>query len=309
MEIKEYTNEFFNNSKSIRIYNSYEPYYLFEMRRYYETNNIECIEANDTDLDIYLKYFTNVKYVYLNSHAKCLEEVNKLTNLKGISLSDNQLKEINDDLLEKIEYLEINYIEKRDVDFARFKSLKHLRLLNYPFENLKVTNNLYSFEIDKAPKLTILNGLNTNLLKKLKLENICNLQSIELECPKLSSFYIYDSKKVINLESFLETCKFLQSIVIISYSDKNAILQNLRFIAELNDLEEFRTNFKILDGNLEPLLKLKEVTISRFYRNYNVKDKELPHITVCISDGYVGKRVRLDALELGKEDPRITWLK
>lgn len=307
MEIKEHTDDFFNNSKSIKISNSYEPYYLFEMRRYYEKNNIECIEANDTDLDIYLKYFTNVKYVYLNSHATCLGEVNKLTNLNGISLCNHQIKEIDDNILEKIEYLEIYYYEKKQVDFSKFKSLTHVRLLNYPFDYLEITNDLYSFEIDEAPKLNVLKGINIKNLTKLKLENLKNLQNIELECPKLTSFYIYDSKKIINLESFLETCKKLKSIDIISYSDINAILKSIKFIDKLNYLENFRTNFKILDGDLKPLLKLKEGIISKFYRNYNLKDKDLPHEEVFINDNGIIKRVKLCSLKNGKRDSRIIW--
>ena len=78
--------------------------------------------------------------------------------------------------------------------------------------------------------------------------------------------------------------------------------------SELKFLEYFGTNYKILDGNLKPLLALKEANISSHYRNYNLRDKELPHVTVCISEGTHGYRVRLDLLELGKEDPRITWL-
>jgi hypothetical protein len=55
-------------------------------------------------------------------------------------------------------------------------------------------------------------------------------------------------------------------------------------------------------------LALQEANISSHYRNYNLRDKELPHVTVSISEGTYGYRVRLDSLELGKEDPRITWL-
>ena len=40
-----------------------------------------------------------------------------------------------------------------------------------------------------------------------------------------------------------------------------------------------------------------------------MKDSKLPYVTVCISDGYVDKCLRLDPLELGKEDPKITWIK
>ena len=309
MEIKEYRDDFFDNAKKIQIYNSYEPYYLYEMRKYYEENNIECIEASDTDLDVYLKYFNNIKYLYLNSQAIHLEEVNKLPNLNGISLCNNQIKEIDEKILEKLEYLEIYYFDKKQVDLSKFKSLKHLRLLNYPFENLEIHNELKSLEIDEAPRLTRLKGVNSIFLENLKLENIENLSTIELDCTELKSFYIYDSKKVTNLESFLSTCKKLKSIVIISYSDSKAVLKNINFINELENLEYFRTSFKILDGNLNPLLKIKDAVICNFYKNYNLEDKDLPHIYVSIDiDGKV-KKVKLESLELGKDDPRIIWLK
>jgi hypothetical protein len=84
--------------------------------------------------------------------------------------------------------------------------------------------------------------------------------------------------------------------------------QYLNFIKELKFLEYFGTNYRILDGNLKPLLTLQEANISSHYRNYNLRDKDLPHITVYITEGNCGHRVRLDTLELGKEDPRITWL-
>ena len=49
-----------------------------EMKRYYIKNNISCIEAADTDLNVYLRHFSNVKYIYLHPDAVHLEEVNKL---------------------------------------------------------------------------------------------------------------------------------------------------------------------------------------------------------------------------------------
>ena len=64
-----------------------------------------------------------------------------------------------------------------------------------------------------------------------------------------------------------------------------------------------------MDGDLKPLLKLKDVVVCPFYKNYNLKDKDLPHTMVWIQEGNIGKKVRLDSLELGKEDPRILWVK
>ena len=196
-----------------------------------------------------------------------------------------------------------------NVDFRQFKSLKHLRLKNYPFEKFKIDTELISLSIDKAPKIKKLNGVNTNSLMKLKLENITKLETIDLECTKLKSFDIYDSKKIINLEEFLESCKNLIEISITSYSDLNAILNSVGFMNNLEQLEYFRTNFKIIDGDLKPLLKLKDVVVCPFYKNYNLKDKDLPHTMVWIQESNISKKVRLDSLELGKEDPRILWVK
>jgi len=308
MEIKEYTDEFFNNSKKIIIYNSYEPYYLYEMKKYYKQNNIECIDALDTDLDVFLPSFNNVKYIYLNSDAVHLNEINKLSNLNGISLTDKQLNKIDLKILEQLEYLEINYISQTIIDFNTFKSLKHLRLRNYPFNMLDIQNELISFSIDNAPKLNNLKGVNTNTLKKLKVENNKKLETIELNCPMLISFEIYDSKKVINLEKFIESCKNVTDVSITAYSDYKAELRTIKFIEELTNLKTFITNFKILDGDLKPLLKLNDANIVRFYKNYNLKDKDLPHIEVFIREGNIIKVVQLDSLELGKEDPRIMWM-
>ena len=332
MEIKEYNDDFFNNAKTIDIYNSYVPYYLSVMKRYYENNNVECIVASDTDLDVYLKYFPNVKYIYLNNFAVHLEEVNiNLKYLNGISLATSQISEIDNEILENVEYLEIYYNKKMKIDFTRFKSVEHLSLVNYPYEDIKVENDLITFRLKNATKLTSLKGVNSKNLTKLvideapkllnikdidtsnviemTIENLRNLETIELICPKLTKFRIWDSKKMINLEDFLGTCTNLKSLEILSYSDLKAVLKNVNFIDNLNYLEYFKTCFKILDGNLKPLLKLKEADILIFYRNYNLKDKDLPHIMVSIADPryYCGKSVRLDSLELGKEDPRILW--
>ena len=300
--------DFFDNSKTLEIYNSYEPYNLHLMKKFYKENNIECIEALDTDLDAYLKYFADVKYIHLHAEAVHLEEVNKLHNLNGISLSNTQIKDIDESILQKIEYLEIYYMRKKRVDFSRFKSLKHLKLKNYPFEDLNIDNNLVSLEIVDASKIIVLKEINTNCLEKVKLSFLKKLENIEFDCSKLTLLYIFDCKKISDLEKLLYSCVNLKELDVITYSIKGGIFNNLNFIKELKFLEYFGTNYKILDGNLKPLLALQEANISSYYRNYNLRDKELPHVTVCISEGTYGYRVRLDSLELGKEDPRITWL-
>ena len=186
--------------------------------------------------------------------------------------------------------------------------LKHLKLKNYPFEDLKIDNNLVSLEIVDASKIIELKDINTDCLEKVKLSFLKKLENIEFDCSKLTLLYIFDCKKISDLEKLLYSCVNLKELDVITYSIKGGIFNNLNFIKELKFLEYFGTNYRILDGNLKPLLALQEANISSYYRNYNLRDKELPHVTVCISEGTYGYRVRLDSLELGKEDPRITWL-
>ena len=66
---------------------------------------------------------------------------------------------------------------------------------------------------------------------------------------------------------------------------------------KLLKLEVFATNYKIEDGDLSYLLKLKDVNITPFYNHYNLKDKQLPHEEVVINDKGIIKRVRVCSLE------------
>ena len=85
-------------------------------------------------------------------------------------------------------------------------------------------------------------------------------------------------------------------------------LSSLAFLERLRELEVFETNYKIENGNLHPLLRLKEANITAFYPNYSLRDKELPHISVPIYLNGTIQRVELEQLELGKDDPRIQWV-
>ena len=148
----------------------------------------------------------------------------------------------------------------------------------------------------------------SNNLIKLELNDLGKLNVIDLNCPNLKFFKIYDSKKLTNLEDFLGTCKKLREIKINSYSDFNATLKSIDFINNLDELEYFSTTFKILDGNLKPLLKIKDATICNYYRNYNLKDKELPHEEVLLDENGEVNIVKLSELPKGKEDERIVWM-
>ena len=101
----------------------------------------------------------------------------------------------------------------------------------------------------------------------------------------------------------------LRSIVIITReTDSKMHLKSLCFLEKLMKPESFATDYKILDGDLGYLLNLNDAKITAFYKNYNLRDSDMPHISVTIDDDGIVKRVNLDSLELGKNDKRIIWL-
>ena len=139
-----------------------------------------------------------------------------------------------------------------------------------------------------------------------KLENIDYLQKVN---NTLESVDICDCKNITNIEKTLGTLIHIKDLqVITTTTDPKLKFKSLEFLSKLLLIDSFSTNYKIEDGNLNNLLKLKDTNITAFYKNYNLGDKDLPHISVLVNiDGKVS-RIKLDSLELGKDDTRIIWL-
>jgi len=307
--IKTISNYFFNDAKGIIIDNAYDAYTLNCLIKYYESNNILFLQSQDNDLN-YLDRFSNVEYLSLPQEAYNFDNLNRLTKLKGLSIYSSKIDMIDENILKKLQYLNIIYDDKTKVDFTTLDSLKSLRIVNCPFVDLCIYNSLEYLELNYCKKIINLNFLgNLTMLKNLKLSylpalnNIQGLERFEYNLEKIS---IIDCKKVDNVELTLSKLKELKEIQIITEEIETKLkLKSLCFIKELVKLESFTTNYKIEDGDLSYLLKLKDVIIIPFYKHYNLKDKDLPHNEVLINDNGVIKKVKLCSLEKGKDDSRI----
>lgn len=310
--LKKVTNEFFGRPKGLIIDNSYDPYVLHSLIKYYKEEKIEFLHSQDNDLS-YLKCFENIKFLSINNESENFTELNNLKNLKGLRLFSSSLKNIEREIIEKLEFLEIIFDDNTTVDFSMFKSLKHLCINHFPFTKPNIINGLQTLEFSDCKKIISLNFLESiNSIKKIKLSNLPKLQDVN--CLKrisdsLEIIDILDCKKINNIDEVLEILINLRYVQIITIAtDSKMKLSSLSFIDSLPKLESFATNYKIEDGNLNWLLRLKDANITAFYRNYNLRDKDLPHISVPLDNNGVVKRVRLDSLELGKKDKRIIWL-
>ena len=104
----------------------------------------------------------------------------------------------------------------------------------------------------------------------LKLENISDIQSA---ANSLKYLRITDCNKIRELPSELIKLSELETLYV-STSQTKCVnrFTSVEFIKKLTSLKNFMTDYKIEDGNLEPLLNVENVDILKFYKNYNLKE-------------------------------------
>ncbi len=309
--IKLISNDFFDHARGLVIDNSYDPYMLRLLIKHVTENHLEYLHFQDYDLSC-LKHFETVKYLSISNEAIHFSELNHLQHLKGLSLSARLLDHIDVRIKEKIEYLEVVYDDGAKVDFSVFRSLKRLKVQFLPQQEIELFNDLEAVEFHNCPKIESLAFLNNiKNLREVKLDYLPKLREINdlRKVKSIETISIFDCKKIQKVETVLGDLTNLRDIALFVTADSPKIkLNSLNFVKKLPNLEAFATNYKIENGILEPLLRLKDADITVFYKNYTLKDKDLPHTHVLINDNGIVKRVGLDALALGKEDERIIWL-
>ena len=74
---KKITNSFFGNPKGVIVDNSYDPYVLHQLIKYFTENKIEYLSSQDNDLS-YLKHFKDVSFLSIPNEATNFDELNSL---------------------------------------------------------------------------------------------------------------------------------------------------------------------------------------------------------------------------------------
>ena len=155
-------------------------------------------------------------------------------------------------ILNELLYLELIYDKKIEIDFKIFNSLKCLKIVNYPFNDISIFNYLEYFELNYCKKIVDLNFLNQLAgLKHIKLSYLPMLRdimSLEKFSQQLEKIDIIDCKKIDNIEKRLSKLKKLKEIQLITENVYNKLnVKSLNFINELSELEGFSTNYKIFE--------------------------------------------------------------
>lgn len=277
MNIKNHISDFFQNlAQGIILDNAYDLYLRNRYIDYVDKFNINYISSQDIDMNM-LKFFPNIEFLTVPPDAENLHALYNLKKLKGIEIFARCFDDLDLTKFENLEYLLVQEQPQNIHQLEHCKKLKHLKCSQWDstdVSDLKSICTLRSLELEFCGKLQSLNGIQNLIgLEKvticycLKLRQIEGLKKIK---DSLKHFILEDCNKVEDLFTIESLCSL--EFLILSNFETRVVnkLPSVGFINEMPFLKTFMTDYKIEDGDLTPLLKVKNVDILKFYRHYNL---------------------------------------
>lgn len=310
MEIKEIYESFFQENAGIIIDDAYDIHKRLVYDKYITSNKIEYIYAQDNDISNF-SFLSKVKYISLNKDCENYVFLNKYTNIEGIRLYASTFNKMNSYDFKRLEKLYIIFDEEIKMTLPNIKALKFNACMYEP-KQLDFKNLTY------VKELVLMGFKKNNNLEFLPL-NISNL--IIDYCPKLSdinylvnlknlvSLQLVDCNKINNVDKIVFDLKKLDTFSI--YSDetfKSGHFSDLNFINDMPNLKKLKTDYMVDNNNLKPLLKLEDVTLLKWKKYYNLRDKDLPHKFVLVKKGENEVAFEnVEKLENGINNQNIIW--
>lgn len=286
MEIKEISDTFFANQSFVKIDDAYDLYKKKRYIEYIKRNNKKCIYSQDLDIS-YLNEMSFIQYLILPKEVENLETLYNL-ELIGIKLYSSIYNKLD---ISKLPFLkEIYLICDEKVNLSTLSSVTRLAIRNYKGKmEFKDYKKLEYLEISNSKKLECLESLPKSL-QQLVLDYCPSLKKISnLDDLKLKELSIFDCNSIMDIEKIIYSQVELVSIKLFNKETvPKGSLRSLSILNSLKNLQFFITDYKILDYDLKPLKRLLDVDILRWYKKYNLKDSELPHIYVIIKTDNLG---------------------
>lgn len=252
---------------------AYDLYNRNQYIKYVKENSVNYLYCQDVDMSL-LAFFPDIEFITIPEDAENIEGVYALKSLRGLEITANKLELLELSRFSDLEYLVIrDYLKERDL-LLNCKRLKHLCLVRSGVTNLKtILSNcdLEYLRLEFCYNLKTLKGVQClqNLRKAeldycLKLENISDIQSA---ANSLKYLRITDCNKIRELPSESIKLSELETLYV-STSQTRCVnkFTSIEFIKKLTKLKNFMTDYKIEDGNLEPLLNVENVDVLKFYK-------------------------------------------
>lgn len=310
MEIKEIYEPFFQENAGIIIDDAYDIHKRLVYDKYITSNKIEYIYAQDNDISNF-SFLSKVKYISLNKDCENYVFLNKYANIEGIRLYASTFNKMNSYDFKRLEKLYIIFDEEIKMTLPNIKALKFNACMYEPkqldFKNLTYVKELVLMGFKKINNLEFLPLNISNLIIDYcpKLSDINYLVNLK----NLVSLQLVDCNKINNVDKIVFDLKKLDTFSI--YSDetfKSGHFSDLNFINDMPNLKKLKTDYMVDNNNLKPLLKLEDVTLLKWKKYYNLRDKDLPHKFVLVKKGENEVAFEnVEKLENGINNQNIIW--
>lgn len=239
-----------------------------ECMEFYLKNNLDGIGISpfngykEKNID-FLKNHSYVKGLIL-PYAKGIDisRIQELTELVYVSIADNK-QAIDFSIFPKLEEIRVEWHRKMLIP-EKLKKLKILSLRRYnpkskDLSELAYISSLEDLAIVQSPIITI-NGIHRfRRLKRIQLSYLSKLKSLSA-IKELSNGWleILDCDKCRKIDDH-DVVRHLHTLKILKFNDCGEI-PSISFLNQMKSIHEFRfVNTNILNGDLHPCIKLKEV--------------------------------------------------
>lgn len=257
---------------------AYDLYKRSQYIKYVKEHSINYLRCQDVDMNL-LTFFPEIEFITVPEDAEHLENIYKLRKLKGLEIAANKLKLLDLSGFSNLEYLIVHDYSNGCNLSLNCNKLKHLFIIHSNITDLNsisINCNLESLHLEFCYNLKTLDGIRLfGQLKRVILDyclKLKNISDLKFFANSLKCLRITDCNKINELSDTLSELLAIESIHL-STSQTNCVnkLPSVCFVDKLVRLKSFLTDYQIEDGDLKPLLKIKEVDILKFYKSYNLQ--------------------------------------
>lgn len=271
---------FGKNVKGIILDNAYDVYKRNRFIEYVKDRQISYIYCRDVDLRL-LSWFSQVEYLTVPEEAEHLENLQCLSELKGLEITAQCLSHVDLGWFPQLDRLVVHGQPHQAIICDGINYLYCSQWSMKDFRNLIGVRKVKSLCLDFCSKLESLQGVeNFSGLQEIALDYCTRLTDIEAlaaQAESLKSLSVTDCNRIRSLQVLSQLIN-LETLSLTNFqSGGRGKLPSVAFLDALPRLQEFMTDYRILDNDLTPLLNLKNVSILCHNKKYNLPQEALPH--------------------------------
>lgn len=260
-----------------------DAYDIYKRNRYVDfvnKNQIVYIQSRDVDMRL-LSNFHHIKYLTVPEEAEFLESLACLRELRGLEITAQCLLKVNLDWFPQLDCI---VIHGQPHERIQCNTINSLYCIQWTMKDLSCLSDLRELKflcLDFCSRLETLQGIeHLSELQELNLDYCLHLKDIDCIAglsDSLKKLVITDCNAIKDFNG-LKNLGDLETLYLTRFQTQGTgKIASLKFLDYMSNLKYFMTNYRINDNDLQPLLRLKDATILKYFSGYNVAEHNLPH--------------------------------